>query len=235
MKNNLFRIAGALAVLAGIFLAFSCGDTSQNTNNLAGPSTLTSASATPNPFDVKACSFTDLEEKRIEVGKRIRQNIRDNKALLDMLEGRESEGKPPIFSYLLEKTEVPTGSYAPGFLTVTVRGRLNHFDILEGFGVALKWMMARNCIHKVVFLPEQPASPAPGVKTTEGGFEWHYCNYPQLACANGACQDSCDLYLPVTNSNANANVNQNRGANSNSGGNRNSNTNSNSNSVNRPG
>lgn len=233
MKSNLIRIAGALAVLVGIFLAFSCGDTSQNTDRSENVDVQTDG--TPIPGADRACSYVDLIQRRDAVRARIERNIDNDNELKDMYRGKPTPGQPnpttkKILNFWVQEYAVPN---KPGFLVVYISGYGNKNDQMDDFVNTIESVMRENCVHKVVYLP-RGATP-PTAFPDGSNFEWDYCQYPQQACSNGACQDSCDLYPPVTNSNANANANQNQGANNNTGGNRNSNLSNNSNSNNRPG
>jgi hypothetical protein len=207
MKGLLIRIAVGFAVLAALFYILACGPGSPNSNvGLAPPTPCPSCSPTPDPHagaDEAACNIPNLTARKNAVNARIALKIDENPELMKIFRG--FGGKPPRFSI---RTEESAATASPLFLDVYVEGGMNNKEFMDALTGRLKNFVKQGCVHRV-FFKEGPATVG---TLTARGFEWHYCEYPQVACSNGTCQDNCGN-SGTGNIGHNTNVNNNSNTN----------------------
>ncbi len=215
MNGLVIKIASLVLGLGVSFLALSCAPGPQNANQNQSGTNASPANVNVALLPIErdpTCELTDLEDRRREVEKRINAKIEDDDDLKKMLKGHS--GKPKRFEFVVTKV---AGSYRP-FLEARFKGVITQKTQLDDLVKRLDNFMFEGCVHRVVF--GQPGTGLPLADRTIDGFEWHYCDYPTVACPNGECKENCNTITTNGNSNSNANANTNVNSNTSSNANR---------------
>jgi len=211
MKSNLMRIAGALAVLVCIFLAFSCGEAPKNTQV---------SNATANSADGlrDSCPKGNVDEKISQLTTKIKDKLPDK------IKGHQGV----YFDFQLRKFSQMNR------IEMLIRGKFSGkqdgkgSSTFEDFWDQIDDYLEEGCIVRVRTVSGTPGTDWPEVAAYRSdGFEWSLCESPNVYCANGYCKPESECGLG--NANIPMNVNQNSNSNSNSNSNTNSNSNSNTN------
>jgi len=208
MKGLVTKIASLILGLGISLLALSCApgppNANQNQNGSNAAQDNANVAFIPPQRD-PTCDVPNLDARRNAVEGKINTKIDEDNELKAMFRGHN--GKPARLGFAVTKM---TGSYRD-FLEVHIKGVVTQNTQLDDLVEKLDNFMFEGCVHRIVFGPA--TTMVPSMNRTIDGFEWHYCDYPNVACPNGECRESCNSI--GSNGNSNSNVNTNTSANSN--------------------
>ena len=166
MKIQSIKIAISMSVLSVVLFSFSCA-TKEN--------------------DVlvdSACNEQDINQRAAKVKQKTIEKIKANAKLKSQYEGDPGQGLQPRFKFEVRKS--PSGNY----LEALFEGGISGDGSLKELGDILKNFKKNGCVLKVFFLksgslPLADSAPAEG-------FDLIACEWPNVACPNGECRESCN-------------------------------------------
>ena len=165
MKNETIRIAISMSLLGAVLFSFAC---SKENGALAD----------------SACDEPDINQRAIKVKQKITDKIKAKPKLKSQYEGDPGSGLQPRFKFEVRKS--PSGNY----LEALFEGGLSGEDAMKELGDVLKDFKKNGCLLKVLFL--KPGSLPLAASAPAEGFDLIACDWPNVACPNGECRESCN-------------------------------------------
>ena len=166
MKIQWIRSAVSVSVLGVVLLSFSCGT---KENDILVDS---------------ACNDPDINQRAVKVKQKTIEKIKANPKLKSQYEGDPGQGLQPRFKFEVRKS--PSGNY----LEALFEGGMSGDDSLKDLGDILKTFKKNGCVLKVLFL-KSGSLPLAASAPAEG-FDLIACEWPNVACPNGECRESCN-------------------------------------------
>jgi hypothetical protein len=166
MKIQSIRNAISMSVLGVVVLSFSCA-TRENGGLVDS-----------------ACNEPDINQRAVKVKEKTIEKIKANPKLKPQYEGDPGNGLQPRFKFEVRKS--PSGNY----LEALFEGGMSGDDSLKELGDIVKDFKKNGCLLKVFFVK---AGTLPlGASTPAEGFDLIACEWPNVACPNGECRESCN-------------------------------------------
>lgn len=219
MKNRLLRSAASIVSLAVLLFSIACspGAPTSNSGNAqpANAANVEPAKAAVDRDD--PCDRETTDAKVEALNTKIDQRFKNDEKFRKQYEGQN--GQPPSFMFRVVNNE--------GVIELRIKGKVSGKDKngnskLEGIlDIIDGYLDKTSCIQKVRFIPGAITTATDLATTTEQGFEWIYCEHPQVSCPGGTCKDdppgcTAPMATPPANAN-NSNVNTNRNRSTNGG------------------
>ncbi len=226
MKNQTIRNVLTVLLFAAWLANIGCGTAGPANSPNNAPQNI--ANGSPSQTDTAkdgACDLATADEKVRELNVRIAKRFTDDPKFRSQFEGEN--GKPPTFRFWAVNNN--------GIIELVFKGTVSGKDEkgnskLEGIlDIIDGYLDKASCIQRVRFVPGAITSAA-DVAPMSGGFEWNFCESPQIPCPNGQCandppgcpgiggssnMNSGPKANANTNANANSNTNTTKGSNMN--------------------
>jgi hypothetical protein len=131
-----------------------------------------------------ACNDPDINQRAIKVKQKAVDKIKSNTKLKSQYEGDPGQGLQPRFKFEVRKS--PSGNY----LEALFEGGISGDDSLKELGDILKDFKKNGCLLKVFFV--KPGTMPLAASAPAEGFDLISCEWPNIACPNGECRESCN-------------------------------------------